>query len=225
MFSSSHCPRSTGDVRFGYDVTVRMLAWPSSPPRVPSAKRRRAGSGCRRRSGSRSAAPAARSRTCSRRSAARRRCGSSRSWLSTNSCVSCSHRVAQVLVELRIQRRRRARRRRSLLSSSHWLAKLSTSACERGSREHAPHLLLEHGRIAQRSAHRRVQQLVVRNAAPQEERQPRREVEIAEAIRRRRRRRPAGSRSMRNRKLGAARIRSSPRWMPASKPPSARPAR
>ena len=27
----------------------------------------------------------------------------------------------------------------------------------------------------------------------------------------------AGSRSMRNRKLGAARMRSSPRWMPASK--------
>ena len=34
MFSSIHLPRSTGDVRFGYDVTVRMLPWPSSPRRV-----------------------------------------------------------------------------------------------------------------------------------------------------------------------------------------------
>ena len=37
MLSSSHRPRSTGDVRLGYDVTVRMLPCPSSPPRLPSA--------------------------------------------------------------------------------------------------------------------------------------------------------------------------------------------
>ncbi len=35
-FSSTHLPRSTGDVRFGYDVIVRMLAWPSRPRRFGS---------------------------------------------------------------------------------------------------------------------------------------------------------------------------------------------
>ena len=30
-FPSTHLPRSTGDVRFGYEVTVNRLAWPSSP--------------------------------------------------------------------------------------------------------------------------------------------------------------------------------------------------
>ena len=29
-----HLPRSTGEVRFGYEVTVSMLAWPSSPRRA-----------------------------------------------------------------------------------------------------------------------------------------------------------------------------------------------
>src|SRR4029453_17502831 len=29
-----HFPRSTGDVRLGYDVTIRMLAWPSNPRRA-----------------------------------------------------------------------------------------------------------------------------------------------------------------------------------------------
>ena len=33
MFSSTHLPRCTGDVRLAYDVTARMLACPRSPPR------------------------------------------------------------------------------------------------------------------------------------------------------------------------------------------------
>ena len=33
MFVSTHLPRSTGDVRLGYDVTVRRLPWPKMPPR------------------------------------------------------------------------------------------------------------------------------------------------------------------------------------------------
>ena len=37
-FSSSHTPRTTGDVRFAYDVIVRRLAWPSSPPLVSSGQ-------------------------------------------------------------------------------------------------------------------------------------------------------------------------------------------
>ena len=32
-----HCPRTTGDVRFGADVVVKMLPWPSSPRRGLSA--------------------------------------------------------------------------------------------------------------------------------------------------------------------------------------------
>ena len=32
-FSTIHAPRTTGDVRFGADVAVRMLPWPSSPRR------------------------------------------------------------------------------------------------------------------------------------------------------------------------------------------------
>ena len=32
-FSSTHLPRSTGDVRVEYDVIVSTLPWPSRPPR------------------------------------------------------------------------------------------------------------------------------------------------------------------------------------------------
>ena len=36
-FSSTHLPRSTGEVRVAYEVSVRMLPWPSRPPRgLPS---------------------------------------------------------------------------------------------------------------------------------------------------------------------------------------------
>ena len=55
-------------------------------------------------------------------------------------------------------------------------------------RQHPPHLLLEHRRLAQLALRGERQQLVVRNAAPQEERQPRRQLEIGDARRRRRRR-------------------------------------
>src|SRR5438093_690460 len=48
--------------------------------------------------------------------------------------------------------------------------------------KHALHLLLQRRGIVQLSASRRLPQLVVRNAAPEKERQPRRQIEIAEAI-------------------------------------------
>ena len=38
-----HCPRFTGDVRFGFDVSVSTLACVSTPPRRRSAKRHPAG--------------------------------------------------------------------------------------------------------------------------------------------------------------------------------------
>ena len=41
MLSSTNRPRFTGEVRVGFEVTVRMLAWVSSPPRcVPSSETR-----------------------------------------------------------------------------------------------------------------------------------------------------------------------------------------
>ena len=66
---------------------------------------------------------------------------------------------------------------------SHWPVKFSISASRLRIGEHAPHLLLEHRRIlAACPAAASVDQLVVRDAAPQEERQPRRQLEIADAI-------------------------------------------
>ncbi len=35
IFSMIHLPRSTGDVRVGYDVTLKMLPCPSNPRRAP----------------------------------------------------------------------------------------------------------------------------------------------------------------------------------------------
>ncbi len=58
-FSSSHLPRCTGDVRVAMEVTVRMLPCPSRPRRGRRPVTRCAGTGCRRRSGFRSAGPGA----------------------------------------------------------------------------------------------------------------------------------------------------------------------
>ena len=68
-----------------------------------------------------------------------------------------------------------------------------------------------------------VEQLVVGNAAPQEERQARRQLEVADRAHRRRRRRARARRGRGN--AGLTSSRSSARWMPPSKPPSARPPR
>ena len=48
--------------------------------------------------------------------------------------------------------------------------------------QHAPHLLVQHGGVLQLALLRQVQQLVVGNAAPQEEGEPRRQFQIADAI-------------------------------------------
>ena len=75
-------------------------------------------------------------------------------------------------------------------------------------------------------AMRHVQQLIVGDAAPEEERQTRGELDVADAIDTGGRGSPgvrAGSRSMRNRNCGLTRTRSSACSMPASNPPSARP--
>ena len=51
-------------------------------------------------------------------------------------------------------------------------------------RQQAAHLRFENARLAQRAGLRRREQLVVRDAAPEEERQPRRELQIRDAVRR-----------------------------------------
>ena len=69
-----------------------------------------------------------------------------------------------------------------LRRNSHCAAKLSTSAFDLRIGQHPPDLALEHRRILELALRRDAQQLVVGNAAPQEERQPRRELEIADRI-------------------------------------------
>ena len=70
---------------------------------------------------------------------------------------------------------------------SHCAAKLVDQRSRARVGQHPPHLPLEHRRLVQLAARRHVEQLVVRDAAPEEERQPRRQLEIADAIRRVRR--------------------------------------
>ncbi len=48
--------------------------------------------------------------------------------------------------------------------------------------EHAANLLLDDGRFAQAAGDRQVQQFVVRDAAPEEEREPRRQLDVVDAI-------------------------------------------
>ena len=53
--SITYLPRSTGDVRFDIDVSVRMLPCPSKPEAIRIGQRARAGSRCPARSECRSA--------------------------------------------------------------------------------------------------------------------------------------------------------------------------
>ncbi len=183
MFSSSHLPRSTGDVRLGYDVTVSRLPWPSRPPRCAAGQRARDGSACPGHPESRSGAPAARSGTCSPPSAAPATLRSSRTWLSMKSSVS-RWNASRRFSSKSGKRSGSGAASRMFLSRSHWPAKFSTSAFARGVGHHAPHLRRQHVRVLQPSARRLVQQFVVGDAAPEEERQPRRQLEIGEPIRR-----------------------------------------
>ncbi len=48
--------------------------------------------------------------------------------------------------------------------------------------QHAPHFAIQHRRIFQLALRRHVQQLIVGNAAPQEKRKPRRQIQIAHVI-------------------------------------------
>ena len=179
-----------------------MLRLAEQAAAVRVGERRPGGTGCRRRPGCRSAARAARSRTCSRRSSRSRTCRSSRITLLERAARSRGATPAQVVVEVRELARRPDATLCRLRRSSHCAAKLSTSAFDRGSREHAADLRSSTPAPSACPASASCEQLVVRDAAPQEERQPRGELDS----RRPRRPRPGatlgGSGSSRNRKLG-----------------------
>ena len=89
---------------------------------------------------------------------------------------------------------------------------------------HPAHFTLEHRRIAKLTLHRQIHQRIVRDAAPEEERQSRRKLDVGHVLQR------AGfavglSSSTRNTNDGLASSRRSAIWMPLSKFPLARPAR
>ena len=100
-----------------------------------------------------------------------------------------------------------------------------TSACGLRVGQHAAHLRLEHRGLAQAPRRGQVEQRVVGHAAPEEERQARRQLDVADAIGRARRDGRAGSSSTRKMNVGLASRRRSASWMPVSKLPFLRPSR
>ena len=181
-----HLPRSTGDVRFGYEVTVRMLAWPSSPRRAsfgdlhaPEPAAVDVGNAVMPRQ------PLVDERVVG---------------------VQQIHHAA-VLAHDAVEEQRRSLpsspaggcrrspgRRRDpgleffrLRRCSHCSAKLAIERLRSRIGQHAPDLLLEHRRLLQLALARQRQQLLVGKAAPQKERQPRRQREVVQPIRRVRR--------------------------------------
>ncbi len=91
------------------------------------------------------------------------------------------HRITQVLVERNIGGRIRYQ-----VPEAPQLQPLDRKVFDQRPRsgigEHAPNLLIENGRIAELAPGREVQELIVRDAAPQEKGQARRQLEIADAI-------------------------------------------
>ena len=180
--SSTNLPRSTGDVRVGYDVTVRMLPWPSKPPRALSARqRRRGGSGCRARAECRSARRAARSRTCSSPSADRARCDRCANTLATNSSVSRCERGAQRLRRNRGTGTGPGRCRVDVAQEQPLRREVVDERVGARVCEHARDLARQAARLRQLARGGDVEQLVVRHAAPEEVRQARRELHVADA--------------------------------------------
>ena len=150
-------------------------------------------------------------------SADRARCGPRAAMLAKNSSVSRRNAVAQRVVEVREDARDRVTASR-LRRYSHWPAN-----CRRALRSAdrpasaAPAARARRGRQLAALGARRA--ALVRNAAPEEERQPRRELEVADAIRRAGAA-SGGSCSTRNRNSGLTSIRLSATLDAASNPPS-----
>ena len=92
------------------------------------------------------------------------------------------HRGAQVLVEHGEHRRVRPRVAEPAQPEPLGREAVGQRAPRAGLGQHAAHLGLEHRRLLQRSRDRRVEQLLVGDAPPEEEREPRRELEVAHRI-------------------------------------------
>ena len=216
MFSRIHLPRSTGDVRFGYDVTVRMLPWPSRPRRSSSGQRHAA----------EVAAVDVRDAVVPRQPLVDERVVGVQQ---VEDAAVLAHDALEEQLGLRAERLRAARCRSSgsrpasgcgscrLRSISHWLAKLSTSARDFGSASIRSHLLLEHRRLAQSTLRRE------RPAAHRRGSSSRGRTRAATPARGRvtvagRRLRPVQS-PVRNRNFGFARTRRRPCSMPSSNVP------
>ena len=92
------------------------------------------------------------------------------------------HRLPQVVVEIGEEAAVRAQRRE--VAQPQPLPREVAGEVERARvGEHPARLPLELGGVAQLAAYRRVEQLVVGQAAPEEERQPRRQLQVADVVR------------------------------------------
>ena len=210
MASRIHAPRSTGAVRFGYDVAIKMPPLPSRPQRFSSA------SSTRRKLSPRTAGDAVVQREplvherVLRRSRARARCGPRAARSSRNSSSSRRERVAEIRVELREQHRighdvahaanvepllREVRHERLRRAGRRACASLG-AASTRASLE--------------LTALREREQLLVGHAAPEEERQARRELVVIDGVDRARRE-ILGRRTRRGTGTPGSRARSSAR--------------
>ena len=162
-------------------MTVRMLPWPSRPPRAVIAERhppeavpvdvRNPVVPRQPLVDERVVRPSAGPRRCDPRAAGFRRTARSRAGTPRAGCRRTPETASDP-----------ARRPHDCAATATGRRSCPPAPSTRGSAQHAPHLLLEHRRLLELAAARHVEQLVVRNAAPQKERQPRRQLEVADPI-------------------------------------------
>ena len=172
-----------GDVRVGYDVTASTLAFPKQAPAVLVGQRHAA----EMASVHTRNAVVARELLVDKRVVRREQLGDAaiRLQLIVEKQLRLSHECrSQVVVEPREPRVRIGRQQPDVAR----LQPLAEEVVDQRSArarigEHASHLLIEHAGLAQLARDREVEQLVVRNAAPQEERQTRGELDVGETIR------------------------------------------
>ena len=180
-FSRTHLPRSTGEVRSACDVTVRMLPLPSRPRRASSVQRDAA----------EVAAVDVGDAVVPRQPLVDERVVGGQQ---VEDAAVLAHDAVEEQLGLALRtpgagcRRSRGTRAssgcllRRLRRCSHWPAKLSTSACAFGSASMRRTCCSSTAGFCSLPCAASAEQLVVGNAAPEEERQPRRQLEIAEAI-------------------------------------------
>ena len=106
---------------------------------------------------------------------------SSRMMLSMNSSVSLWNALTQTLVEVREERVIRSLSLH-ITQVQPLLGKVVDQGARTRVRQHPPHLLFQPDRVAQVTTYGRIEQRVVRNAAPEEKRQARGKLEVADAI-------------------------------------------